>query len=599
VKGVTSILSMGGHVLQYQIRLDPMALARWQLGLEEVVAAVQANNENVGGQFLVLGREEHLVRGIGLVESLDAIRQIKIRTLDGIPIRLAQVADVVFGHELRRGVVSRQGSEEVVSGLVLKLFGKNTSHVIERLYAKLPEIRKSLPAGVRLVPYYEQAELVEQATWTVKKALLEGGGLAALVLIVCLGSLRAALIVAMALPFSALVAFILMQCFGMSANLMSLGGVAVAMGMLVDGAIVVTENLYRHMSTAAPDLSAKGRLALLVQGTREVARPITFALFIMVLVFAPVLTLQGVEGKMFRPMAYTMCFALAGSLIAALMAVPALVSYLLRTGQHKQPIVMVLLQKMYDPTLAWALRHRGIVLMMVLVAFVGSMALIPRLGTEFVPTLEEGSILIGVTMAPSISLIEATRTVQAMERDIMAYPEVDEVVSRIGRPQAGSHPHPINFAEVHIELHPREEWTRFKTKDDLIASLDKALAVYAGTQLNFTQPIQNLFDELLSGVRAEIAIKLFGEDLDVLRSTAQDIRNSIDTIPGLTDLSTEQSFGQPQVRIVADRDQCTRYGINVADVLELVEMGIGGDRGPDLPGHTAFRHSYPLPGTLP
>lgn len=577
VPGVTSILSMGGHVLQYQIRLDPVALARWQIGLDDIVEAVQANNENVGGQFLVLGREEYLVRGIGLIESLEDIRQIKIKTIDGVPIRLAQVAEIEFGKEVRRGVVSRNGKEEVVSGLVLKLFGENTSHVIERLYAKLPEVQKALPAGVRLIPYYEQAELVSQATWTVQKALLEGGGLAALVLVVCLGSIRAALIVAMALPFSALVAFIFMQWFGMSANLMSLGGVAVAMGMLVDGAIVVTENLYRHMSEAPPDLSAQGRLKLLIRGTGEVARPITFALFIMVLVFAPVLTLQGVEGKMFRPMAFTMCFALVGSLIAAIVAVPSLVNCLLKTGKHKEPIVMVLLQKLYDPVLGWALRHRCVVLILVLVTFLGSVAVIPFLGTEFVPTLEEGSILIGVTMAPSISLVEATRTIQAMERDIIAYPEVEEVVSRIGRPQAGSHPHPVNYAEVHIELHPLKQWTRFQTKDDLIASLNEKLAVYAGTQLNFTQPIQNVFDELLSGVRAEIAIKLFGEDLGVLRSTAQEIRNAIDNIPGLVDLSTEQSFGQPQVQIIADRDACARYGINVADVLELVEMAIGGE----------------------
>ena len=575
--GVTTILSMGGHVLQYQIRLDPSALTRWQISLDEIVDAVQANNENVGGQFLVLGREEYLVRGIGLVEGLEDIKQIKIKTVDGVPIRLDQVAEVDFGQEVRRGVVSRDGEEEVVSGLVLKLFGENTSHVIERLYEKLPEVQASLPEGVRLVPYYEQAELVGQATWTVKKALLEGGLLAALVLIICLGSMRTASIVALALPFSALVAFILMRWFGLSANLMSLGGVAIAMGMLVDGAIVVAENLHRHMSEAPQDISAKDRLRLISKGTGEVARPITFAILILVVVFFPVLTLQGVEGKMFRPMAYTMCFALIGSLIVAILAVPSLVSLMMKTGTHKEPIIMVRLQKLYNPALDWAMSHRRIILIVVLVTFLGSVVLIPFLGTEFVPTLEEGSILIGVTMAPSISLVEATRTVQAMERDIKAYAEVEEVVSRIGRPQAGSHPHPVNYAEVHIEMHPLKQWTRFKTKDELIASLNEDLSAYAGTQLNFTQPIQNVFDELLSGVRAEIAIKLFGEDLEILRTKAQEIRNTIDDITGLVDLSTEQSFGQPQVQVIADRDQCARYGINVEDVLELVEMALGGE----------------------
>ena len=575
VPGVTDILSVGGHVLQYQVNVNPNALLKYSLSLTDVVEAIEKNNANVGGQYIVSGQEENLLRGIGLLRSIEDIENTSIKTRGGIAVRIGDVADVEYGNEVRRGVVSRNGEQEVVSGIVMQLYGQNTSKVIESLYKKLPAVQASLPEGIKIAPYYEQQELVEKATSTVKKALLQGAVLAAIVLLLFLGNLRTAIIVVFALPFSAFVAIILMRTCGISANLMSLGGIAIAMGMLVDGAIVMVENIYRHLSTWQND-ELKSRTDIILEAAIEVAKPIIFSLLIVVVVFIPILTLEGVEGKMFIPMSYTLCFALLGSLIFAILIVPPLASYMLHAGKHKDSFLFVLLEKLHSPALKFAVRRPWVVLLFVLIAIGVCGGILPKLGTEFIPTLEEGSIMIGVAMAPSISLEKAVETVQKLEKRIVKFAEVEEVVSRIGRPEAGSHPHPVNYAEVHIELHPQAEWERFGSKQELIEELEHDLSYVAGVQLNFTQPIQNAFDELLSGVKAQIAIKIFGEDLNTLQSKATEIKNSIDNIDGLADLSVEQNLGQPQIQVVADREKCARYGVDVSDILELVETAIGG-----------------------
>jgi len=575
VPGVTDILSIGGHVLQYQIRVDPDALLRYGLSLEDLVDAVRANNENVGGQFLVIGSEESLVRGLGLLESLDDIRDVPIRVEDGVAIRLGDVAEVAYGNEIRRGVVTRNGKEEVVSGMVLKLFGENTSHVIERLYEKVETLQASLPEGVSLIPYYEQAELVEKATWTVKKALLQGAALVLLTLFVFLGNVRSALIVILSLPICALVAVICMSINGISANLMSLGGIAIAIGMLGDGAIVMVENIYRHLNDK--ENASRSRVDIILSAAKEVGRPIVFSIGIIITVFLPIFTLEGVEGKMFSPMAFTIAFALLGSIATALVMAPVLSSFLLKQGQHKESFLITKLKSLYRPLLEWAIRHKGVVASLALVAFIASLAVRNVVGTEFIPTLEEGSILIGVTMSPSISLEKATDTVMKLEQEIIKYPQVEETVSRIGRPEAGSHPHPVNYAEIHIGLKPLEQWTGFADKGQLVADMSKKLSSWPGVQLNFTQPIQNAFDELLSGIKAQLAIKIYGEDLNILRDTANEITAVIEDVPGLVDLSAEQSFGQPQVQIIADRASCSRYGIAISQILEMVELAIGGE----------------------
>ncbi|MHC4695218.1 MAG: efflux RND transporter permease subunit [Planctomycetota bacterium] len=575
VRGVTDILSIGGHVLQYQIRVVPEALVRYELSLDDLVEAVRQNNANVGGQFLVLGSEESLVRGLGLLESLEDIRAIPVKVAGGVAITMGEVAEVTYGNEIRRGVVTRNGEREVVSGMVLKLFGENSSEVINRLYEKVTSVRASLPDGVTLTPYYEQAELVHKATWTVKKALLEGGALVILTLFVFLGNFRAAFIVALSLPICALVAIICMRIYGISANLMSLGGIAIAIGMLADGSIVMVENIYRHLTEKGNENRLK--IAVILEAAGEVSRPIVFSIAIIVIVFLPIFTLEGVEGKMFSPMAFTIAFALLGSIATALLVAPVLSDFLLQQGRHKEFFLISKLKDAYRVLLVRAIRWKAVVISLALAAFVASIATLPFIGTEFIPTLEEGSILIGVTMAPSISLQKATETVMNLERRIMKYADVEETVSRIGRPEAGTHPHPVNYAEIHIGLKPLSEWTQYENKRELVAELNERLSSWPGIQLSFTQPIQNAFDELLSGIKAQLAIKLYGEDLEVLRTKADQISAAIEDVPGLVDLSVEQSFGQPQVQIVADRAACSRYGIAVSQIQEMVELAIGGE----------------------
>lgn len=575
IPGVTDILSVGGHVLQYQIRVNPAALLQYGLTLEDLVAAVNANNRNVGGQFLVLGSEEHLVRGVGLVESLEDLRNIAVKDDAGRPILLADVAEVGYGNEIRRGVVTLNGEREVVSGMVLKLFGENTSQVIKRLYEKVEQVKRALPEGVTLVPYYEQAELVRNATWTVKQSLLAGGLLVLVTLGLFLGNVRTAFIVALSLPICGLIAVLCMGVQGISANLMSLGGIAIAIGMLGDGAIVMVENLFRHLGERHG--RGESKAAIIYDSAREVNRPIVFSIAIIIVVFLPLFTLEGVEGKMFAPMAFTIAFALAGSLLVAIVVAPVLSLYLLKQAPSKELALVRILKAAYRPLLAGALRFKFAVMGLAAAALLGSLALVPRLGTEFIPTLEEGSILIGVTLAPSISLEEGTKLVMEMEREIVRLGPVAEVISRIGRPEAGSHPHPVNYAEVHIELKPFREWGEFTSKAALTEEINERLQSFPGVQLNFTQPIQNAFDELLSGIKAQLAIKVFGEDLAVLREKAEEIRGAIDNIPGLVDLSTEQNFGQPQVQIVANRAACARYGVTVSEIMEMVELAVGGE----------------------
>jgi len=575
IPGVTDILSMGGHVLQYQVRVNPNALLKYRLTLEDLMESITANNRNVGGQFLVLGSEEYLVRGLGLAENLEDIRNIAVKESDGRPVLLSDVAEVEYGNEIRRGVVSHNGEKEVVSGIVMKLYGENTSEVIKRLYTKIDQVKKSLPAGVTLVPYYDQADLVSKATLTVKKSLIIGGALVVLTLGIFLGNVRTAFIVALSLPVCALVAVLCMGVKGISANLMSLGGIAIAIGMLGDGAIVMVENIFRHLGERHG--RGESKATVIYEAAKEVNRPIVFSIAIIVVVFLPLFTLEGVEGKMFSPMAFTIAFALLGSLLFAVLVAPVLSLFLLKQKPHKELALVRMLKAAYRPLLAGAVRFKYAVIGIAVAGLIASLALVPKLGTEFIPTLEEGSIQIGITMAPSISLQEGTKLIMSMERRILQFAPVEETVSRIGRPEAGSHPHPVNFAEIHLELKPESEWGEYKTKAELISAIERALKSFPGIQANFSQPIQALFGELLSGIRADLAIKLFGEDLDILREKAAEINSAVDTIPGFVDVSVEQSFGQPQVQIVADREACARFGISVSDIMEMVELAVGGE----------------------
>lgn len=590
LRGVTEVLSIGGHVRQYQVVVDPDRLRQYGLSLHEIMEAVEANNLNVGASFLEVAREEYIVRSVGLAESLDDIRAITIVTRGGTPIRVTDVADVEIGPEVRRGLVTRNGEGEVVVGFVLKLLGTNTSTVIGRVEERLAEIGGALPPGVRLVPYYEQAGLVARATNTVTTALWQGLLLVVIVLAAFLGNFRSSVIVALSLPFSILLTFFLMLQFGISANLMSLGGLAIGIGMMVDATIVVVENVFRWLRED-PD-PGEAKIHLVARAAREVGRPVFFAIAIVILVFLPLFTLQGVEGTMFRPLAYTIALAMLGSLLFSLTIAPVLAQLLLRRrsedpgdagaagevgGRADEGNRLLLwVQDRYRPLLRWALDHRSRVIAGTVALMALGAGVFPFLGTEFIPTLNEGTLLVRATMAPSIALTESVATVGRLERAFLEFPEVTQVVSRIGRGEIGAHADPVNNAEIFVDLKPAEEWETARGREALVAIMSERLEKVPGVQLNFTQPIAAAVDELLTGIKAQIAVKLFGDDLDVLLEKAGEIAGVLDGVEGASEVQVDQVSGQPQLRIDLDRQALSRYGIQVEHVQAEIRAAIGG-----------------------
>ena len=573
VPGVTAILSMGGNVLQYQVRLNADAMRRFDVSFQEVVEKIQENNRNVGGQYLEIGAEEYLVRGVGRLNTLGDIAGITIRESDGSPLKLGQIAEVKYGNDIRRGVVTLNGEREVVSGIVLKLYGENTSKVISALHKKLEDVKQGLPAGVKIVPYYDQAALVENASWTVESALFQGMLLVVLVLAVALRDLRASFIVAMSMPFCSAVAMMVMHKMNISANLMSLGGIAIALGMLVDGSIVVVENILRHMRSSREQQADK--LKTIVTATCEVARPISFALLIIMAVFIPIFMFEGVEGKMFKPLAFSIVISLGASILAASVMAPVLSMLILKAKPVKNDGVIS--DRVYIPMLAAALKYRKLLFIAVAVMLGVSVFTLSKLGREFMPTLEEGSIMVTVGMAPSIGLAESTKAVKQIERIIMKNPAVSGTVTRIGRPEAGSHPHPVNFSEIHVELKaPASGSVGADMRKKIVSELRRELSGFPGVNVNFSQPIQNAFEELLSGTRAYFALKLYGENLDILRTKAEDIRHAIADIPGVVDLSVEQSYGQPQLQVKLNHHMMSHLGVTGEDVMSVIEQAVGG-----------------------
>ena len=575
VPGVTEILSMGGHVLQYQVKLNPLNMLEYDISIDDVVSAIRDNNRNVGGQFLVVGSEEYLIRGVGLLEELEQIGSIPLKVENSVPITLEHIAEVGYGNETRRGVVSMDGRQEVVAGIVIKLLGQNSSEVIDALKVKLPEVQNALPQGVRLIPYYDQSELVSKATGTVISALFQAGILVNLILLLFLWNFRTAIIVGFSLPISALVGVILMGWQGISANLMSFGGIAIAIGMLGDGSIVVVESIYRKLQSLDTSDNDK-RIGAIIEAVNEVRKPILFSVAIIIMVFLPIFSLQGIEGKLFRPLAITIVFALIGSLIAALIISPVLSSMIIRKTRLVEPRFMSVLRKGYKALLLTLTKRSWMIVIPAILLLFISLMLVPRLGTEFVPTLEEGAIQVIITSAPSTSLETMTELIQRMERDVVQFDEVEHAITKIGRPEAGSHPHPVNFASMQITLKPQDQWTH-NSKEDLVNGLAQQLGEYPGIQLNFTQPIQNLFDELLSGVRTQLAIKIYGENIDTLRRYAELTGQAVSGISGLVDLGIEQSWGQPQYRITPNRETSKRYGITVNQIMEAIELAVGGE----------------------
>jgi len=572
---VIDVNSMGGYVKQYQVLVEPGLLRKYGLTLREVFDAVARNNANAGGNILEKHAEKYIVRGIGLIRSLQDIERIVVKETGGTPVYVSDVAQVVIDHAVRHGATVLNGDREVVSGIVLMLRGGNARDVVEGIKTRIEDIHAKhlLPDGLHIVPFYDRIELITEALHTVYKSLAEGVVLVVVVLFLFLGNIRSALIVVGTLVLAPLATFIVMGQIGLTANLMSLGGLAIAIGMIVDGSVVVVENVYRHLSHH-PSLP---RLQLVTEAVKEVGQPVVFGILIIILVFLPLLSLHGMEGKMFKPLAYTIMIALMVSLVLSLTLSPVLCSLALRQGSEEDPWIVRQAKSLYAPTLRWAIGHRTVVLMMAVSALVGALALVPSLGTEFIPILNEGSVAPQTIRLPSVSLPASIEIEKRMQQAIMEFPEVEMVVSKIGRTELGNDPQEPNESDPVVRLRPLDQWTTAKTMPELMQKFRERLTMVSGATFLISQPIQQRVDELISGVRTEATVKLFGDDLETLRKKAQEIAEILETVRGVRDIKVEQLFGQPYLTIDIDRGKIARHGINVADVREIITTAIGGD----------------------
>lgn len=589
VEGVTDILSYGGEVRQYQVQLSPERLLSYQLHVDDVVSAIEANNRNAGGWYLSQGDEQLVIRGVGWVpggdDGLKAISTIPLKTMNGTSIRVRDVATVAFGGEIRQGAVTMiERAEdgkitslgEVVVGIALKRYGANTKNTIDDIKSRLEIVQKALPKGVIIQPFYDQSELINKAVWTVEKALLEAFVLIVIVLVLFLMNLRAATLVLLSVPISILAALAVMQHYGISANLMSLGGLAIAIGMMVDGSVVMVENIFKHLEKL-PD-EKRGVALRITEASKEVARPVLFAVLIILLVFTPLFSLEGVEGKMFIPMALSICFAMFASLLVAIFVMPVLATYVFTKGViHKDSPILAPVSRSYHALLNRALAHRKKVVGGAAVAFALTLSVVPFLGTEFVPELEEGALAIRITLSPSSSLEYAKGVGQKLEQVLINnFPEAIYASARTGRAEIGGDPEPVSNVEIFVGLKPVSEWTSANDREQLQNLMRERMEVVPGILISFTQPIAMRVDELLSGVKAALAIKLFGPDLKVLEEKGKAIEALARSVEGTRDVEMEQIAGEAQLIVRPNRSKLDRFGIPVNDVMTLVADAIGG-----------------------
>ena len=586
VAGVVEVNAFGGELKSYQVTLDPARLAAYRLTVGDVVTALSRNNRNVGGAYIAHAGEQYLVRGEGLIETLADLAQVVVATRgDGTPIYTRDLGRIELAPMVRQGAVTRDGRGEAVVGIVMMLLGENSRTVTEAVKAKIEKIQSGLPPGVTIDPFYDRTELVDRTIHTVAKNLIEGGVLVVLVLLLLLGNLRGGLIVAAAIPLSMLAAFTAMRWAGLSGNLMSLG--AIDFGLIVDGSVVMVENILRLLHERRDD--GHSHLEKVRAAAHQVARPVAFAVGIILIVYLPILTLRGVEGKMFRPMALTVVFALAASLIAALTLMPVLASLLLKRVREREPLLFRLARGAYGPLLRAATRKPAITFAVAVATFGASLAVVPFLGAEFIPRLDEGAIALQIWRLPSISLEESNRISTAVERAIRdRFPEVKTVVSRTGRPEIATDPMGVEISDTYLILNDRATW-RFETKEALIAAIDETLkARIPGAIYSYSQPIELRIAELISGVRSDVAINVYGDDIDRMHQVAEAIVAVVGRIAGAADAKAEQTTGLPVLRIRLDRAAIARYGLAADDVLDVVETLGGKVVGTVIEGQKRF-----------
>lgn len=602
VPGVTEVNTVGGFVKQFHVAPYPEKLISLGLTLQDVITALRRNNVNVGAGYIEKSGEQYLVRVPGQVVDLEQIGNITLGSRSGIPIRVKDVADMLIGKELRTGAATQNG-EEVVLGTVHMLMGENSRTVSVAAAEKLAEINRSLPAGVIATPVYNRTTLVDRTIRTVANNLLEGAVLVIAVLFVSLGNFRAALIAGLVIPLSMLFTLSGMVASEVSANLLSLG--ALDFGIIVDGAVIIVENCIRRLTheqaRLGRRLTSAERFASVFEASKEVRRPLLYGQLIIMVVYLPVFALSGVEGKMFHPMAFTVVMALLGALILSLTFVPAAVALLL-TGKvtEKESPTVAWAKKIYLPALNTALDNKGLTVTLAVVIVVLSALLTTRMGTEFLPTLDEEDIALHAIRIPGTSLTTAIEMQNQLEKTIRGFPEVKRVFTKIGTAEIATDPMPPSVADVFIILKPHSEWReQYSTKAELITAMEQAVGLIPGNNYEFTQPIQMRFNELLSGVRADVAVKVFGDDMDTLFTVAEQIERVLRTVPGAADVKVEQLTGLPVLSVLPDREKLARYGLNVADIQDAVAVAIGGrNAGTIFEGDRRFELQVRLPEQL-
>jgi cobalt-zinc-cadmium resistance protein CzcA len=573
IAGVADVNVLGGRVQSFEVVPDVAALAARRVSLAQLQEALATNNRNDGAGRLVGGEESLLVRSDGSITHLDDVRAIAVAQQGGQAVRVGDVAQVRLGELTRYGAVTQDGRGEAVEGLVLGLRGANARRLVTDVKARLDEIGRSLPQGLRIVPFYDRGALVERAVGTVTKALTEAIALVLVLLLLFLGNLRAALVVALILPLSALATFVLMQRWGLSANLMSLGGLAIAIGMLVDAAVVVVENI-----EARPAEAGVSRLHQIYRATQEVATPVASGIVVIMIVFLPLLTLQGLEGKLFAPVALTIVFALGASLLLSLTVIPALASVALRAGHHAAPWLVRKLEAGYAPLLDRVLARERAVLVGAALALAGAVALFPFLGKSFMPSLDEGDLIMQVEKLPSIQLDQSVATDLALQQRILReVPEVRGIVARVGSDELGLDPMGLNETDSFLVLAPRAEW-RFDNKEALVDAIRKSAEAIPGVNLSFTQPIEMRTSEMLSGVRGDLAVKVFGPNADELNRVAARIVQVLEALPGSEDVLTAQNEGVQYLRVAIDRVAAGRLGLSVEQVQNDLRVLVEGQR---------------------
>ncbi|MGY6276786.1 efflux RND transporter permease subunit [Methylomonas sp. MgM2] len=577
VAGVADVNALGGVVRSFEVVPDNIRLAARNIGIDQLIKALQSNNRNDGAGRLTEGEEALIVRAEGRIKDEQDVRSIVVSQHGGRPIRVEDVAEVRIGALTRYGAVSKDGDGEVVTGVILSLRGANARQTVESIEAKLAELEKTLPQGVKVSVFYNRGDLVSKAVNTVSKALIEAIVLVVILLILFLGDLRAALTVALALPMAALITFIMMSAFGMSANLMSLGGLAIAIGMLVDGAVVVVENIITQLA----DHEKAGRmprLHMIYRATRDVAVPVTSGILIIIIVFLPLLALEGLEGKLFGPVAMTIVFALSGSLVLSLSVIPVLASFLLKQVSHEEPWLPRLLLRLYEPLLVWCLNNSKTVFVTAGCLLAATVLAFTRIGSTFMPTMDEGEIVVQLEKLPSITLEDSVRLDQRVQKNILEHmPEVRTVVSRTGSDELGLDPMGLNETDSFLILKPKDEW-RFDSKEELIDAIRGIMAHTPGIAFGFTQPIEMRVSEMLTGTRGDVAIKLFGNDIDELNQKGAEIEALLRTIQGSSDVFMRKNEGMQFLQLSIDRRAAGRFGLDADTIENMLKAQIEGLR---------------------